>query len=114
MGTVSITEISDALTALVEEVANQEDDDDEDMNEETSLPKLDQLFFVGQWVRCKIINLQSDDRKTIELSLKPNTVNEDITKVDVTPGVVSGMICTFDPCCRLISLLIITDIRCYS
>ncbi|KAI8379895.1 hypothetical protein EDC96DRAFT_473229 [Choanephora cucurbitarum] len=90
VGTVSITEISDALTALVEEVANQEDDDDEDMNEETSLPKLDQLFFVGQYVRCKIINLQSDDRKTIELSLKPNAVNEDITKVDITPGVTLG------------------------
>ncbi|KAI8371887.1 hypothetical protein BD560DRAFT_351467 [Blakeslea trispora] len=89
VGTVAITEISDALTALVEEVANQ-DDEDEDMDEETSLPKLDQLFYVGQWVRCKIINLQTGDRKTIELSLKPNVVNEDITKVDVTPGVTLG------------------------
>ncbi|KAI8058951.1 uncharacterized protein B0P05DRAFT_559162 [Gilbertella persicaria] len=89
VGVVAINEISDPLTALAEKVANQDDDEDEEM-EESGLPQLNQLFHVGQWVRCRIINLQSDDKKTIELSLKPSVVNEDIVKDDITPGVTLG------------------------
>jgi rRNA biogenesis protein RRP5 len=91
VGVVPITEISDALTAIVEKVANE--DEDEDMEGTgTALPNLNQLFRVGQWVRCKVTGLQSGEnnsKKVVELSLKPNFVNEDIIKVDVTPGVVS-------------------------
>lgn len=58
---------------------------------ETSLPNLAELFYVGQWVRCKVSAIQTGDnnqKKVVELSLKPSVVNEDIAKVDITPGVV--------------------------
>lgn len=92
VGVVAITEISDALTAIVENVANEDEDEDMEEGSETSLPNLAELFHVGQWVRCKVTALQSggnNSKKVVELSLKPNFVNEDIEKVDVTPGVVS-------------------------
>ncbi|CAO3657623.1 unnamed protein product [Mucor hiemalis] len=60
---------------------------------ETSLPNLAELFYVGQWVRCKVAAIQSGEdkqKKVIELSLKPSLVNEDIVKVDITPGVTLG------------------------
>ncbi|KAI9482770.1 MAG: hypothetical protein EXX96DRAFT_647601 [Benjaminiella poitrasii] len=89
VGVVPITEISDSLTALVEKVANA--DEDEDMEDEGSdLPSLNDMFHVGQWVRCRITGLQSDEKRIIELSLKPSIVHEDLVKVDVTPGLTLG------------------------
>ncbi|KAI8991069.1 hypothetical protein BDF20DRAFT_811062 [Mycotypha africana] len=93
VGVVAITEISDALTAMVEKAANEdenmEDSDDDDSND-ISLPKLDKLFRVGQWVRCKVIALQSENKKMIELTLNPSKVNEDVPKIDITPGITLG------------------------
>ncbi|KAF1805233.1 hypothetical protein FB192DRAFT_1361755 [Mucor lusitanicus] len=89
VGVVPITEISDAITAIVEKVANEDEDEDMD-GEATALPNLADLFYVGQWVRCKITSIQTDGKKVIELSLKPSLVNEDIIKVDITPGVTLG------------------------
>jgi rRNA biogenesis protein RRP5 len=92
VGVVPITEISDALTAIVEKVANEDEDEDMEEGSETALPNLNELFHIGQWVRCKVTGLQSGEnnsKKVVELSLKPSLVNEDIIKVDVTPGVVS-------------------------
>jgi rRNA biogenesis protein RRP5 len=89
-GVVPITEISEGISAMVEKVANQ--DEDEDMDEEVALPNLKELFHIGQWVRCKITSLQTGDKKAIELSLKPKLVNEDTEKVDITPGIVSSYI----------------------
>lgn len=92
VGVVAITEISDALTAIVEKVANEDEDEDMEEGTETSLPNLAELFYIGQWVRCKVSAIQGGDnnnqKKLVELSLKPSVVNEDIAKVDVTPGVV--------------------------
>ncbi|CEP18214.1 hypothetical protein [Parasitella parasitica] len=92
VGVVPITEISDAITAIVEKVADEDEDEDEDMENgsTTALPNLADLFHVGQWIRCKITALQTDGKKVIELSLKPGLVNEDIAKVDITPGVTLG------------------------
>lgn len=88
-GVIPITEISEGISAMVEKVANQDDEEDEDMDEEIALPNLKELFHVGQWVRCKITSLQSGNKKAIDLTLKPKLVNEDLEKVDVTPGIVS-------------------------
>ncbi|KAI9253242.1 hypothetical protein EDC94DRAFT_546543 [Helicostylum pulchrum] len=93
VGVVAITEISDALTAIVEKVANEDEDEDMEDGSETSLPNLAELFYVGQWVRCKVSAIQTGEnkqKKVVELSLKPSVVNEDIAKVDVTPGVTLG------------------------
>lgn len=86
VGVIPITEVSDALSDIIQRIADEDEDE-----EESKMPKLNDLFHVGQWIRCKIINLpaiEEKSKKPIELSLKPNTVNEDMVKVDVTPGVV--------------------------
>lgn len=91
VGVIPITEISDALTAIVEKVANEDEDEDMEEGSGTSLPNLAELFHIGQWVRCKVTSLQTGEnkqKKVVELSLKPSVVNEDIDKVDITPGVV--------------------------
>jgi rRNA biogenesis protein RRP5 len=93
VGSVPMTEISDSFTALVEKAAQEKDDDDEDEDEnmEDSVDiDLNKRFHVGQWVRCRITSVtEGAKKKKVELSLKPNVVNEDILKVDVTPGLVS-------------------------
>jgi rRNA biogenesis protein RRP5 len=110
VGVVPITEISDAITAIVEKVANE--DEDEDMEEEaTALPNLADLFRVGQWVRCKVTSIQTDGKKIIELSLKPSLVNEDIIKVDITSGVVC-ILYNLDIINFEIYLFCIIDFRC--
>ncbi|KAG1141218.1 hypothetical protein G6F37_005560 [Rhizopus arrhizus] len=88
VGVIPITEVSDALSDIIQRIADEDDEE-----EESKMPKLNDLFHVGQWIRCKIINLpavEQKSKKPIELSLKPNTVNEDMVKVDVTPGVTLG------------------------
>ncbi|ORE09789.1 nucleic acid-binding protein [Rhizopus microsporus var. microsporus] len=91
VGVIPITEISDALTETIQKIAN---DEDEDMDEEENkMPSLNNMFYVGQWLRCKITNLPALEEKAkrpIELSLKPQVVNEDLLKVDTTPGVTLG------------------------
>ncbi|KAI7871586.1 hypothetical protein BDF14DRAFT_1878435 [Spinellus fusiger] len=86
VGTVAITDISETMSAYVEKVANQNEDEEETL----SLPDLHSLFHVGQWVRCRITTLQDRTnklvKKRIELSMKPEVVNADLHKLDVVPG----------------------------
>lgn len=90
VGSVAITEVSDALTKRVEAAAADEDDD-EDMDAEKDLPELKDIFHIGQWVQCAVISVQEAGvgKKRIELSLKPTAVNGAIAKVDVDTGMVS-------------------------
>ncbi|KAG0334330.1 rRNA biogenesis protein rrp5 [Podila humilis] len=79
-GYVTITEISDELL------------------EGETLPSLNDLFFVGQWVQCAIVGLQqaasggsaasgSDKhRRKILLTLKPFIVNAGIKPIDIAAG----------------------------
>ncbi|ORX62966.1 TPR-like protein [Hesseltinella vesiculosa] len=83
-GSVAITEISGPLTSLVELAAEDEDD-------EIELPSLSDLFYIGQWVHCRVIQLEeTKGAKRIELSLKPSVVNENVLKVDVSQGMLIG------------------------
>ncbi|KAI9248279.1 hypothetical protein BDA99DRAFT_542639 [Phascolomyces articulosus] len=91
-GVVPITEISDPLTAAVERVANQQEDEDEDEEDESrELPDLNKLFRVGQYVPCRISSVKSraetKKKNSIELTLRPESVNRNVPKVDVAPGV---------------------------
>ncbi|KAL0094591.1 hypothetical protein J3Q64DRAFT_1844994 [Phycomyces blakesleeanus] len=92
VGVIPITEISTPLTSIVEKVAAQGDDEEEDEN--ITLPNLHTLFHVGQWVRCRLTLLQDRTnkvvKKRIELSMKPEVVNSDLAKADVVPGMVLG------------------------
>ncbi|KAI8065426.1 hypothetical protein BC940DRAFT_276026 [Gongronella butleri] len=84
IGSVPITEVSGALTSMVELAAEEDDEDIE-------LPSLSDLFFVGQWVHCRINQLEEiKGKKRIELSIKPSVVNANIAKVDVSQGMVLG------------------------
>ncbi|KAL1925395.1 uncharacterized protein VTP21DRAFT_278 [Calcarisporiella thermophila] len=107
-GYVSITDISEPLTKLVEKAAMEdaeESDEEEDMEpdrdekkETTELPDLKTLFHIGQWVPCVIVQLEGPSadaaavsghekrRKRIELSLKPELLNSGVSSKDLQPG----------------------------
>jgi rRNA biogenesis protein RRP5 len=96
VGSVAITEISEPITKAVEAVAQAEEEDEEGV-----LPDLANLFKVGQWVRCCIIQLSGSDeqqgvsldkrsktKKRIDLSLKPEIVNNGVIVNDLAKGMV--------------------------
>ncbi|KAJ3056513.1 Protein RRP5 [Rhizophlyctis rosea] len=85
-GYISITEISEAISAQVEKAANDEDDEEND----AEVPELRGLFYLGQPVVCVVISVEDGKdgeggkgKKRIELSLKPELVNVGITDVFV-------------------------------
>ncbi|CAM0137852.1 rRNA biogenesis protein rrp5 [Umbelopsis sp. WA50703] len=99
VGSVAITEISEPITKAVEAVAQAEEEDEEGV-----LPDLANLFKVGQWVRCCIIQLSGSDeqqgvsldkrsktKKRIDLSLKPEIVNNGVIVNDLAKGMSLGM-----------------------
>ncbi|KAF9198450.1 rRNA biogenesis protein rrp5 [Haplosporangium sp. Z 27] len=88
-GYVNISEISDELIQASGD----------------SLPNLNELFFIGQWIQCVIIGLQkgasggtaasgSDKhRRKIFLSMKPFIVNAGVKPIDIASGtLISGAI----------------------
>ncbi|KAI8904014.1 hypothetical protein EDD86DRAFT_206747 [Gorgonomyces haynaldii] len=77
-GFVSITEVSNAISEEVERIAEDED-------EESELPSLKTLFAIGDPVVCAIVSL-GEDKKRIDLSLKPQHVNKQIERTDVVKG----------------------------
>ncbi|KAJ3156683.1 rRNA biogenesis protein rrp5 [Geranomyces michiganensis] len=100
-GYVSITEISDYVTAQVEKAAGDDDGSDD---EDVSVPELKNLFTVGQMVLCAVTALEheaapgsGDDaakatagRKRIALSLKPAATNASLTASELVEGLMVG------------------------
>ncbi|KAJ3286606.1 hypothetical protein HK104_008958, partial [Borealophlyctis nickersoniae] len=89
-GTVSITEISDHITAQVEKAAADDDDDDEDDND-SSIPDLRTLFRIGQPVPCVVIAVEDKTegkgtKRRIDLSLKPDLVNAGLSRAAMFEG----------------------------
>ncbi|OUM67352.1 hypothetical protein PIROE2DRAFT_40141, partial [Piromyces sp. E2] len=79
-GFVSITEISEEISKIAEQVANDDADEDE-------LPELNSLFTVGQLVACAISELSdAGNKKKINLSIKPSIVNSSLVAKDVSSG----------------------------
>ncbi|KAI8821806.1 uncharacterized protein EV422DRAFT_495369 [Fimicolochytrium jonesii] len=98
-GYVSITEISDYITAQVEKAAGDNEDSEEDEEEESeeSVPELREYFGLGQVVSCVITALEHDadsegkagsGRRRVALSLKPELVNANISSSDLVEGLV--------------------------
>ncbi|KAJ3029392.1 UNVERIFIED_CONTAM: Protein RRP5, partial [Siphonaria sp. JEL0065] len=104
-GSISITEISDRLSAIVEKVAAQDQDDDdsdsgdkmdEDSDDDDSaknlvLPSLSKLFRVGQALPCVTISAEKDTESTsskrkIELSIKPERINANLDVAELCIG----------------------------
>ncbi|KAJ3065320.1 Protein RRP5 [Podochytrium sp. JEL0797] len=95
-GSISITEISDEITAIVEKVAEQDDDADSDEDENAekmdedklALPNLADLFVVGQALPVVTISAQKEgsNKRKIELSIKPERLNANIDVDDICIG----------------------------
>lgn len=99
-GYVSITHISNQITALLEEIdedmESSEDDgeaeyesDNEKNSAEKELPNLKKYFRLGQWLRCSVVknsslDASSKNKKRIELSIEPSVVNKSFTKEDLS------------------------------
>lgn len=98
-GYVSLTDISEEMTKLLEKLdesidsdkdnsdGEYESSDNEDSNKTKELPNLNKFFRQGQWLRCTVLNntaLESKRYKKLELSIEPSLVNllvdEDLTK----------------------------------
>lgn len=94
-GHVSITNISEEISEMIERYENamedssDEESDDEDKTQGLSfkpeMPKLDQIFTIGQWVRAAVLPNEESNKK-ISLSIEPSVVNEGIEEDDLTPG----------------------------
>ncbi|KAG0146834.1 hypothetical protein CROQUDRAFT_62357 [Cronartium quercuum f. sp. fusiforme G11] len=113
VGCIPITEISSYYTQKLQESADKEDDEDSDdagsnMNSDSEnlarqsnqLKGLNEIFSVGQWVRCIVIKATSGQAQSMErasplvlaarkvtLSLDPARLNSDLTKADLVPKI---------------------------
>ena len=89
-GRVSITAVSDALTARLENLESGSNDDDEEESEDQDV-SLASLFTVGQYVRACVLSTaeepnpakQTKPKRRIELSLRPSDTNPELSSDDV-------------------------------
>ncbi|KAF3986652.1 hypothetical protein FT663_03036 [Candidozyma haemuli var. vulneris] len=94
-GQVPITQISSEITEMIEKYENamedSSDDESDDENQtqgvslKNELPKLKNIFSIGQWVRAVVIP-NEENAKRISLSIDPATVNASVEEDDLTPG----------------------------
>jgi rRNA biogenesis protein RRP5 len=79
-GFVSITEISEEISKIAEQVANDDNDEEE-------LPELNSLFTIGQLIACAVSELSDvSNKKKINLSIKPSIVNATLISKDISTG----------------------------
>ncbi|KAH8910006.1 nucleic acid-binding protein [Coniochaeta sp. PMI_546] len=91
VGHVSITSISEALTARIQESAMNDDAaSTEDADDESNDIDLNALFEIGQYVRAAVVSTTDDSAPTsgkakrhIELSLRPELANSGLSAQDV-------------------------------
>ncbi|KAJ2823321.1 rRNA biogenesis protein rrp5, partial [Coemansia erecta] len=106
LGTVPITSISPELTALVEKAAEAADDSDDAMDVDGSDDNSDDdpldlktRFFVGQYVKCAISEIPTDQSAAagkkkgkaasrLELTLLPEEINSRIDLDDLCEGMI--------------------------
>jgi rRNA biogenesis protein RRP5 len=92
-GYVPITSISDKITERIEAIAQAVDDetDAEEEIEDADDVDLDKLFTVGQYLRAYIVSTSDDSssgktKRRIELSLRPQQSNNDLTMRNIIPN----------------------------
>lgn len=77
------SDLSDPITAA----AQLEMDREEESKEDTSLlPGMCDLFFVGQFVMCQVVEKRE---KTVSVTLNPKVINEGLTTNSIFQGMVS-------------------------
>lgn len=76
-GKVSITEISDSLSASLKTASEQQ----------IELPDLRAMFKVGQWVQTVVLEAEEVEGKVkLQLSLRPELINKGLKIGDFVPG----------------------------
>lgn len=135
LGHIPITNISAEYTARLEASAETSSEDEvEDEDEAASaasktveeLPSLFQLFSLGQWLSCVVVESKSRDSKSrlggregdenvrasrrIELSTEPERVNEGIARGDLRTGFVSFVVFFFLLLLLLFSLILLSHL----
>ncbi|KAJ3122551.1 rRNA biogenesis protein rrp5 [Physocladia obscura] len=88
---VSIAEISNELTAIIQKATateNDNDDSDDEMEEsDNELPSLSSLFSVGQAFPCVVLEADENAKKAkTQLSLRPDRLNADFDSTELIPG----------------------------
>ena len=100
VGFVPINAISAHITGLIkkyEEESEYEGDDDDDDEEgeggtlmstkpEKEFPDLKSIFRVGSWLKAKVVETESSNKKRIEVSIEPELANANLEKEDLVPG----------------------------
>lgn len=81
VGYVPITSISAQVTAKLDD-----EDEDESDEEDESLPAIDSLVSVGQWLRATVVELPLPAKKLIRLTVEPQVVNALIDPEDLRAG----------------------------
>jgi rRNA biogenesis protein RRP5 len=93
-GYVTLAEVSDvmadrvaAFVAKADESDESDDEENGDKKQEDELPRLADLFRLGQLVRCVIVRLDDDGaNKRIELTLRASVVNRGLQSDSIQPG----------------------------
>lgn len=94
VGFVPITSISEEITSLIEKFQQESDDESEQEDEESditttatlkskSLPELDSLFTIGQWLKAAVVENSNPSKKRIQLSIEPEIVNKSLEQDDL-------------------------------
>ena len=79
---LSLREVSDIMSELVDAYINADDDDSDEENDSDDLPKLSDLFSPGQLIRGVVISLdKKNNKKRIELSMRPSLFNKPLQSV---------------------------------
>lgn len=116
LGHIPITNISKEYSTRLEEYDEDTEEEDleedkpngESVNNSSKVPTLDDLFDIGQWLSCIVVDSKSSEStpkflgregdenvkasRRIELSTEPEKVNEGIARADLRAGFVSQII----------------------
>ena len=85
---LSHANISDPISEIVVREIEMESEDEEEglTDRKDSLPELKHLFYVGQYLVCRVVGVRD---KKISVSINPRLINEDLTAPLVFKGMVN-------------------------
>lgn len=98
VGYVPITAISSHIIDLIkkyEEESEEEEEDEEDYDDNGTLikskpekvfPDLKSIFQIGSWLKAKVVETETSNKKRIEMSIEPEIVNSHLEKEDIVSG----------------------------
>lgn len=86
VGYVPITSISEEITSQLEELEDEDSDMEDEETKPKVLPKLNELFKIGQWLRAKIVKPEDEKKRRIQLTIEPSSVNEGMEEDDLIMG----------------------------